>query len=611
MNVSRGLLAIALFGGLCAFIAAPSQATDRIWRPPEPSGLNAVEAGTPVLELPTLHSISVLWPIVGDDNGDATVSVSYRQTGSAEWRKGYPLFWVHPERQPVQHHVPNGRLFAGSVVGLQPGTTYDLRLELIDPDGGSYTEQITAATRDAPDLPEGMTTRHVVPASGPEDIGGSGTAEDPFRGLAHALDRVAPGDLLLLSAGEYKAAALRPRLSGTAERPIVLRGESAGQVIIDGGGGDVALDFSDRDDIWLEQTTLRNARALLRAERTSRIVARGNTFHIAFEEKAVGIEVLHSDAHQFVISDNRFVGPNTEWPSPYKGKRTPELLNGIAIAGEGHDIAYNEITRIGDGINSGRIGGNNLEGEGLRATDIYNNDIDEARTECIEVDYSLTNVRVYENRLTNCLYGVSTQPAMGGPVYIFRNAIFNTTGGPFKLHNHASGVFLFHNTSVRSGRPVKIIPRGETVNDIMSRNNIYVGTRGPALHTAAKMIRSDFDNDGYSYNLGEQFARWNGNRYKSAMDAREGGEIYANYGPIMLFGRGEFEMGLLPPPGEYAAQPRQQNQPQLSAGSRAIDKGVALPNINDDYAGEAPDLGCCERDRPLPHFGPRSDWGTD
>ena len=45
---------------------------------------------------------------------------------------------------------------------------------------------------------------------------------------------------------------------------------------------------------------------------------------------------------------------------------------------------------------------------------------------------------------------------------------------------------------------------------------------------------------------------------------------------------------------------------RLKPGSRVIDAGSALPSINDDFTGAAPDLGAYELDRPLPHYGPRN-----
>ena len=44
---------------------------------------------------------------------------------------------------------------------------------------------------------------------------------------------------------------------------------------------------------------------------------------------------------------------------------------------------------------------------------------------------------------------------------------------------------------------------------------------------------------------------------------------------------------------------------RLRPGAAAIDRGVALPNINDGFAGKAPDLGALESGQPLPTYGPR------
>jgi hypothetical protein len=61
------------------------------------------------------------------------------------------------------------------------------------------------------------------------------------------------------------------------------------------------------------------------------------------------------------------------------------------------------------------------------------------------------------------------------------------------------------------------------------------------------------------------------------------------------------------PPGQ---DPRTLYKPvefdfQLRAGSAAVDAGVQLPGVNDDFTGRTPDLGAYEVGRPLPHYGPR------
>jgi hypothetical protein len=44
---------------------------------------------------------------------------------------------------------------------------------------------------------------------------------------------------------------------------------------------------------------------------------------------------------------------------------------------------------------------------------------------------------------------------------------------------------------------------------------------------------------------------------------------------------------------------------QLRPGSAAVDAGVRLPGVNDDFMGRSPDLGAYESGRPIPHYGPR------
>ena len=44
---------------------------------------------------------------------------------------------------------------------------------------------------------------------------------------------------------------------------------------------------------------------------------------------------------------------------------------------------------------------------------------------------------------------------------------------------------------------------------------------------------------------------------------------------------------------------------RLKAGGKAVDAGVRLPNVNDDFTGERPDLGAYELGRAAPVYGPR------
>lgn len=588
--------------------AVPGSYEARPWAPrPSDRGpsFGASSFAGPIQPEPsTPHALAMRWPIQGDDNGNARVEVAYRRAGEVDWRTGFPLFWVHPGGAPDYLRVPGGRLFAGSIVDLDPGMAYEIRLALVDPDGGSETRTLTLETTREPAEPSGLKTRHVVARGSGRPGPGTGSESDPFVGLDAALARARPGEVILVHAGHYQAGGTRLTRSGEPGRPIIIRATGNGNAVLDGGGEAILIDLSGLRHVWLERLTLRNADALVLADGASHLVVRRNRFEVQNKNLAVGIGARHArddESQGFFITDNVFVGPNT-WPRKSRRKSTTEQIFGIAVTGAGHVVAYNVLRGFGDGINNGR-------GGRLSSSDIHNNDISDSTDDCIEADHSTTNLRVFRNRLTNCFAGVSAQPIHGGPAYVFRNFILNTQYTPFKLHNHTSGLLLFHNTSVKSGIPFNIQPARETVNDVITRNNVFIGTEGPALRSTGRMRRCDFDNDGYDWVAGD-FALWNGRRHVIGSSGRLSDGPYVRRGVILLDHEDTFLSGLEPPWGHEVRQEPVDNDPRLAPDSAAVDRGVALANFNDHHRGAAPDLGCCEAGVPLPHVGPRPEAGS-
>jgi hypothetical protein len=49
---------------------------------------------------------------------------------------------------------------------------------------------------------------------------------------------------------------------------------------------------------------------------------------------------------------------------------------------------------------------------------------------------------------------------------------------------------------------------------------------------------------------------------------------------------------------------------KLKVGSKAVDAGMKIPNVNDGFAGRAPDLGAYEVGQPSPVYGPRGRTGA-
>lgn len=542
----------------------------------------------------TLHCLAVRWPIVGDANTNAVVEVRYRRKGDATWKEAFPLIRCvpdpHPENQTPAVRVPGGRLFAGSIVNLAPDTEYEVKLNLKDPDGGDAERTLTMRTRAEPRQPEGMRTLHVTTGEG----GGNGSEADPFKGLYEAVAAARPGDLLLIRPGTYaiKETVVIKR-SGEAGKPIILRG--VGEVVLDGGGTHetkgVILQGGGLRHIWLENLTLRGRQYAIAANSGSNWVVRRCTFR----DMTQGFTSHNGDYERsrgHFITDNTFIGPTT-WPRT-KGIEAP---CSTYLSGAGHVIAYNRMSNLGDGAH-GTGNGN------LSASDYHNNDINVCTDDGLEADYGVTNIRIFNNRIVNVAHGITAQPAMGGPLYFFRNVIYNATYSPFKLHNHTTGVVLFHNTSLRHGPCFLIQPASETVTNVLSRNNLFLGTGGNALHTSGRMRQCDFDADGYG-GFTAYFLKWNEKAYRTGDDAKAAGVLYAKHGMVLVDPKTCFAGGLLPPADEKVEYKGADLDFRLKAGSGALDRGVILPNFSDGYVGKAPDLGALELGAEPPHYGPR------
>jgi hypothetical protein len=555
----------------------------------------AAVPGEPQPEPATLHSLAIRWPVKGDANRNARITVRYRKAGANDWKPALPLFRTTPAKLSRENRVAEGWLFAGSIVDLDAAAQYEVHLLLTDPEGGDTERNLFLHTLDEPKEPAGMRVLHVVPEDG---AAGTGTRDDPFHGLRAAQAAAQPGDLFLLRPGVYMAGNWLLNRHGTAERPIIYRGAGDGEVILDGQRRDRLISANGLRHVWFENLTLRNARYLLVAHNGSNIVVRSCRFVVT----EVGIAAINGDeldqrlhydqSRHFVITDNVFTGPSS-WPR----SKGIESSHAVSVTGSGHVIAYNQISNVGDGVHG------TMHGR-LSASDIHNNEIFACTDDGIEADEGDTNVRIFRNRITNCFSGISAQPMNGGPLYVFRNALYNLQYSPFKLHNHTSGILLFHNTSVVRGFPFHIEPAGETVNDVITRNNLFVGTRGPALRSTGVMIRCDFDSDGYAGYNGP-FALWNKRSYPSPQVAKNSTALYAGQGAFYIGLNGLFESGLSAPDDLRKNYPPRLNNPRLRQGSGAIDRGVPLANFNDGFSGAAPDLGCCELNAPLPHYGPR------
>ena len=267
----------------------------------------------------TPNSISIEWDLSGDSDHDATCNVQYRQRGSEKWLEALPLlrvdyqWWWNTDRgeEPLN-------LFAGSLRFLEPDTDYELRLDWADPDGTKATKTISVATRPISKLPKDGPTLHVVPGSG----GGSGAAENPFRGLSAAQKAAKPGDTFLLHAGDYGK--FEFETSGESSKYIAWKSSGEGEAVFSG----IRVSASH---LWLDGLHLKrtdDSNGLRASDNTEDVViqaCRFDGFHYSI--------TLKPTSRYWHITDNVIVGDNDP--------NQPTTQGGIS--GEGVELHHSGV----------------------------------------------------------------------------------------------------------------------------------------------------------------------------------------------------------------------------------------------------------------------------
>jgi hypothetical protein len=628
-----------------------------------------------ITEPATLISLGFEWHVDGDDNRNATVAVSYRKKGEPAWKEGLPLLRIGNERineNALQYMTPNG--FAGSIFELDPDTLYEARFVMSDPDGvaGKAETIVTVRTRAEPKPAAGGRIYHVYP---PEYKGQK--QEPAFTGLLGAYytgssssdnfntypPRVQPGDTLLIHAGLYKDDRYRYGAglgtvssgtyfltqSGTAEKPIVMKGAGDGEAIFDGDGAYNLFNVMAANYNYFEGLTFRNTDLAFWAGQKNITGSSGLTIkRCRFENVGRAIYTDWSGSKNYYIADNVMLGRfNPNYLMGFTGRTwqnlpefNPRLVSEYAVKvyGSGHVVAYNAIANFHDGVDVATYGNPDGSPNPIRdrmpvSIDFYGNDISNVEDNCIEADGGAHNIRIFRNRCFNHGHrALSVQTMFGGPVYFIRNIVYHAPeGGAVKFTASAAGIVVYHNTLIAPIKPMLL-----AASNVHYRNNLVLG-KSETLETFAVETNTNYsssDYNGFRPNEGAEFSfewstppfsmlanfpgepgiRSTQEQTQFEMKARERRRFKtlkeysaaANQDRHSILIDYDVFMKVTPP----GPDPRTLYKPadfdfQLRPGSAAIDAGVRLPGVNDDFTGRAPDLGAYEAGQPLPHYGPR------
>jgi hypothetical protein len=539
----------------------------------------------------TMHSIGVEWEFEGDDNHDANCSVRYKESEDGTWKDAMGLYRVDfTPSQPQNDDNLSFNGLAGSILFLKPSTTYTLSLHLVDPDGGNSTKELNVTTAAIPQKPTSGNIYHVVPRRD-DNSSGDGSEASPFLGIQAAQEVAQAGDTFLLHHGLYHAFGYEDKYWGVN----FYKGGTKDDYILwkSAGDGDAILEYSNilADYIWLEGLQIRSdgGYGIKSENNASHVVISYNTITHAKE----GIQ-LSGGGKSWWITNNDITGIQDLNVTDYPESMESTEGEGIELyATGGHTVANNTITLVGDGISSP-----------YRNVDIYHNEIYNVTDDGIEPDKGYANIRIWENRISNVRHhGFSFQPMNSGPWYFIRNQIIAPSQGILKIENESkrntSRALIAHNTFVTWRWGIQQV----SFLTFEMKNNIWValGEHDELWNYIGDEVnpwRSSLDYDGFDLGIRQTPFRWQDTAYANLADfqAGTGLELHA----ILLDHNNTFDTFHVSAP---APTPVAFQYLTLSDSSPAIDAGVVLANINDDFTGLNPDLGAFEKGIHPPHYG--------
>lgn len=314
----------------------------------------------------------------------------------------------------------------------------------------------------------------------------------------------------------------------------------------------------------------------------SDILIQGSTFF----NNDLGIG-LKRDSGRNLIQDNTFSDTDFMWPWDAVKDGSNLETGGVGFysptTGRGNVIRRNTFHDYFDGATTCPED----NGTETNETDFYDNEIYNTGDDALSSDGSCSNVRIWGNVMHNVLVGISFAPIYEGPIYAIRNVIYNLDAGnnnysgiSFKFnsgYDQSGRMYLFHNTAdaVRPNNPGFALKSPGTWQMIVTRNNTWTGT-GYAIENANTSQPLDFDYDNL-WTSGPEIAWWGGTHYGTMAAFRSGTGLETH--------------GVSVAPGFAGAAGGDYT---LGPTSNLIDKGVAIPGINDGYTGSAPDLGAYE-----------------
>jgi Ca2+-binding RTX toxin-like protein len=551
------------------------------------SHINQLNIGELQLDGRSQHAVSLFLPITaGDKNYNSRATLFYRIGEADEWLQGMDLFRLRPEltRNSKNKTGISAEGFAGMVTGLSDLTQYEFKVTLTDADGvvGDAEQFIVVKTKAKPDA--GNSIRQLKVNNSTE--------------LTKALASAQPGDVIQLAPGIYSGSFTLNR-SGTASRPITIRGALAAITTLDGTGHSKGLTIA-ASHVRVEHLTIQGASTGINFSGSRLNVALQNLW---IKEVKVGIYAIGGQ-QELYIANNVLQGG----VKPGDVSSATWNFEGIVVTGQDIEIAHNTLSGFGDSLG---LHWNSLIPN--KAIYIHHNKVLWGGDDGVEFDFALRNVSVSHNLLMNVANGLSFQPVWGGPVYATRNLVVNTGRGPLKIkpeQDNPNGIFILHNTFVRAKSDIQYGSSDAWSNSsglirlLYVKNNLFVSPvqtnyvlKNESKHDLTELSHNGWTAEGrfnfYMHNRSytinaKNFAQWQSSEFGRHDQMLSSQHLFKDF-PI--------DVNL----HNFSQQVNDEKLDLSPAdGSTAIDNALKIPGINNIYSGVAPDIGAVEQgDSPI------------
>lgn len=458
--------------------------------------------------------------------------------------------------------------YRGSIVHLQPGTTYEVELTLA---GTATTSRLETRTW-SEKYPEGEVVK--VPGGDQTLVITEGGKPDAWRvydGGGSTIDVVhlqnscitVNASYVILRNFTLKGAGAKANQNKLSVGAISV--ESGHDIVIEGCDISGWGRFNPKTGFGFNG----DSAVLCRNRDTARIVVQRCRLHHPSED-------------------------SNNWFEPVKSSHPagPQAISFFDTAGN-HVIRYNECVSDPEHMFNDPIGGGangSYRGAPGPDSDIYNNLVTHAWDDGLEVEGGGRNVRVWDNYVSRAANMIANAATSIGPLYIWGNVVGRCqvtpeqAGYEFIKMGNAGGVkwqtghqYIFHNTvfSEDGLLPTGGLGGNRIITHTISRNNILQvrAVTNRSISSGEQNIDNDFDFDLFNGRVPEA-------------DEKHGVQGV----PVYVAGAG------------FDAQAKTGSF-QLAHGSPGVDVAQAIPNFTPPFTGKSPDIGAHQRGEPPLTYG--------